>query len=140
MQSSSHAAARILLILGSSPPLQLLFGWKKKLHLFFQIEMLKRKKKDRGNSKYTSQGGRSSYFSFQRDIPKKDVKRNRNEDFISKSSFTVFGKSFQKVSVNIVSEASYVSILSGQKLIKNAKNGQFWRVLDNPRLAVNQYY
>ena len=34
----------------------------------------------------------------------------------------------QKVSFNNASEASYVYILSGQKLIKNAKNGPFWRV------------
>ena len=34
-------------------------------------------------------------------------------------------KSHQKVSLNIASEASYVYILSGRKLIKNAKNGQF---------------
>ena len=32
----------------------------------------------------------------------------------------------EKVSFNIASEASYVYILSGQKLIKNAKNGPFW--------------
>ena len=31
----------------------------------------------------------------------------------------------EKVSFNIASEASYVYILSGQKLIKNAKNGEF---------------
>ena len=31
----------------------------------------------------------------------------------------------EKVSFNIASEASYVYILSGQKLIKNAKNGPF---------------
>ena len=31
----------------------------------------------------------------------------------------------EKVSFNIVSEASYVYILSGQKLIKNAENGPF---------------
>ena len=34
----------------------------------------------------------------------------------------------EKVSFNIASEASYVYISNGQKLIKNAKNGQFWRV------------
>ena len=34
----------------------------------------------------------------------------------------------EKVSFNIASEASYVYILSGQKFIKNAKNGSFWRV------------
>ena len=37
----------------------------------------------------------------------------------------------EKVSFNIASEASYVYILSGQKLIKNAKNGpilaSFWK-------------
>ena len=31
----------------------------------------------------------------------------------------------EKISFNIASEASYVYILSGQKLIKNAKNGPF---------------
>ena len=45
-----------------------------------------------------------------------------------------------KVSVNIASEASYVYILSGQKLIKNAKNGRFWRVFENLKLAVKQCY
>ena len=30
----------------------------------------------------------------------------------------------------IASEASYVYILSGQKFIKNAKNGPFWRVFE----------
>ena len=35
------------------------------------------------------------------------------------------------VSFNIASEASYVYILSGQKLIENAKNGPFWRVFEN---------
>ena len=46
----------------------------------------------------------------------------------------------QKVSFNIASEASYVYILSGQKLIKNAKNGPFWRVFENLKLAVKQCY
>ena len=47
----------------------------------------------------------------------------------------------QKVSFNIASEANYVYILSGQKLIKNAKKtGQFWRVFENLKLAVKQYY
>ena len=32
---------------------------------------------------------------------------------------------------NIASEASYIYILSEQKFIKNAKNGQFWRVDEN---------
>ena len=32
-------------------------------------------------------------------------------------------KIIEKVSFNIASEASYVFILSGQKLIKNAENG-----------------
>ena len=46
----------------------------------------------------------------------------------------------EKVSFNIVREASYVYILSGQKLIENAKNGPFWRVFQNLKLAVKQCY
>ena len=46
----------------------------------------------------------------------------------------------EKVSFNIASEASYVYILSGQKLIKNAKDGQFQRVFENQKLAVKQCY
>ena len=46
----------------------------------------------------------------------------------------------EKVSFNIASEASYVYILSRQKFIKYAKNGQFWRVLENLLLAVKQCY
>ena len=37
-------------------------------------------------------------------------------------------------------EQSYIYILSGQKLIKNAKNGPFWRVFENLKLAVKQCY
>ena len=46
----------------------------------------------------------------------------------------------EKVSFNIASEASYIYNLSGQKLIKNAKNGPFWRVFENLKLAVKQCY
>ena len=46
----------------------------------------------------------------------------------------------EKVSFNIASEASYVYILSGQKLIKNAKIGPFWRVFENMKLAVKHCY
>ena len=46
----------------------------------------------------------------------------------------------EKVSFNIASEASYVYILSGQKCIKNAKNGPFSRVFENLKLAVKQCY
>ena len=46
----------------------------------------------------------------------------------------------EKVSFNIESEASYVYILSGEKLIKNAKNSPFWRVFENLKLAVKQSY
>ena len=49
-------------------------------------------------------------------------------------------KSQKKVSFEIDSEASYVYILSGQKLIKKAKNGPFWRVFENLKLAVKQCY
>ena len=38
----------------------------------------------------------------------------------------------EKVSLNIASEASYVHILSGQKLIKNAKNGKFLAIFWKP--------
>ncbi len=51
-----------------------------------------------------------------------------------------FCKSTEKVSFNIASEASYVYILSGQKSIKDAKNGPFWRVFENLMLAVKQCY
>ena len=44
----------------------------------------------------------------------------------------------EKVSYNIASEASYVYILSGQKFIKNAKNGPLWRVFEILTLAVIQ--
>ena len=44
----------------------------------------------------------------------------------------------EKVAFNIASEASYVFILSGQKFIKNAKNGQFWRDFENLKLTVKQ--
>ena len=37
----------------------------------------------------------------------------------------------QKVAFNIASEASYVYILSGQKFVKNAKNGSDWQVFEN---------
>ena len=49
-------------------------------------------------------------------------------------------KIFPKVVFNIASEASYVYILRGQKLIKNAKNGSIWRVFENMKLAVKQSY
>ena len=52
---------------------------------------------------------------------------------------TVFDNT-EIVSINIASEASYAYILSGQKLIKNAKNGPFWRVFENLKLAVKQCY
>ena len=46
----------------------------------------------------------------------------------------------EKVSFNIANEASYVYILSGQKLIKNGKNAPFWRVFEKLKLAVKQCY
>ena len=44
------------------------------------------------------------------------------------------------VSFKIASEASYIYILIGQKWIKKAKNGPFWRVFENLKLAVKQCY
>ena len=46
----------------------------------------------------------------------------------------------EKVAFNIASQASYVYILSGQKFIKNAKNGPSWRLFVNLKLAVKQFY
>ena len=46
----------------------------------------------------------------------------------------------EKVSFNIASEASYIYIFSGQKFIKNVKNGPFWRVFENLMLSVKQCY
>ena len=43
----------------------------------------------------------------------------------------------ERVSFNIASEASYVYILSEQKLIKNAKNGQFGEFLKTWSLRSN---
>ena len=48
--------------------------------------------------------------------------------------------SFLPLDFIYASEASYVYILGGQKLIKNAKNGPFWQVLENLKLAVKQCY
>ena len=53
--------------------------------------------------------------------------------------FTVFDN-HRKSLLQHASEASYVYILSGQKLIKNAKNSPFWRVFENLKLAVKQSY
>ena len=45
---------------------------------------------------------------------------------------TKLKKITKKVEFNIASEASNVNILSGQKFIKN---GRFWRVFENLKLA-----
>ena len=46
----------------------------------------------------------------------------------------------QKGVFNIASEANYIYILSGQKLIKNAKNGPFLPVFKKLKLDVKQCY
>ena len=51
-----------------------------------------------------------------------------NITLILKSTTTQCLKITKKVAFNNASEASFVYILSGQKFIKNAKNGPFWRV------------
>ena len=45
----------------------------------------------------------------------------------------------EKVSFNIASEARYVYISSGQKLIKNPKNGQFWQVFEKMSSSVTRH-
>ena len=42
--------------------------------------------------------------------------------------------------LNIASEASYIYILSGQKFIKNSKNGPLLRFFENLKLVVKQCY
>ena len=49
-------------------------------------------------------------------------------------------KTTEKVSLNIASEASYIHILSGQRLIENAKHGSFWLGFGNLKCAVKQRY
>ena len=49
-------------------------------------------------------------------------------------------KSAKKVAFNIAREASYVLILIGQKLIKNAKKWSIWRVFEHLKRAVKQWY
>ena len=44
----------------------------------------------------------------------------------------------EKVPFNIVSEASYIYILSGQKFTDNVKNGPIRRVFANIKFAVKQ--
>ena len=46
----------------------------------------------------------------------------------------------EKVAFNIASEASYVYTLSGQKFIKIAKIGSFWRVFEKLKLGVKQCF
>ena len=56
--------------------------------------------------------------------------------YVGTCKYTRCLKITEKVSFNIASEASYLYILSGQKLIKNGKDGPFWRVFGNLKLAV----
>ena len=46
----------------------------------------------------------------------------------------------EKISINIVSGASYVYILSGQKLIKNVKNGQFGRIFERIKCDILSHF
>ena len=57
---------------------------------------------------------------------------NKTENFFTFHCTTRCLKITEKVSFNIASEASYVYILSGQKLIKNAKNGPFLGSFSKP--------
>ena len=54
------------------------------------------------------------------------------------AGLTVFEN--HRKSLILASEVSYVYILSGQNFIENAKNGPFWRVFENLKLAVKQCY
>ena len=71
-------------------------------------------------------------FRWPQVIPHQGLQRQQQG---VQTSFTRCLKSIEKVSFNIASEASYVYILRGQKLIKNAKNAPFWQVFVNLKLA-----
>ena len=60
----------------------------------------------------------------------------RQQPHKTATSFTHSIWKSQKVSFNIASVTSYVYNLSGQKLIKNSKNGLFWQFFENLKLAV----
>ena len=49
-------------------------------------------------------------------------------------------KSHKKSHSMLRAKRGYIYILIGQKFIKNANNGLFWRVLENLKLAVKQCY
>ena len=84
----------------------------------------------------------SHYFVELQGNKKKMLKfwKAGNTEFTNK--FTVFENHRKSLiqQFNMASEASYVYILSEQKLIKNAKNCPFWQVFENPKLAVKQCY
>ena len=84
---------------------------------------------------------RLSFFILSLPVDFTEVKNPLEKShFQSIDMFSRCLKITDKVSFNIASEASYVYILSGQKLIKNAKNGPFWRVFENLKLAIKQCY
>ena len=65
---------------------------------------------------------------------------DKNYFLPDENQLTVFKNHRKSFKFNIGSEARYVYILRGQKYIKNAKNGPFWRVFENLKLAVKQCY
>ena len=58
-------------------------------------------------------------------MPNKEKREKKGRDFALCVKIT------EKVALNIASEASYIYNLSGQKLMKNAKNSQFGEFLTN---------
>ena len=58
-------------------------------------------------------------------------------DIKSRNDDTQRLKITEKVSIHVASEASYIYILSGQKFIKIAKNGQYDEFLKNRSLRSN---
>ena len=57
---------------------------------------------------------------------------NRTKQVLEQTQKAQCLKITEKVAFNI---ASYVYILSGQKFIKKAKNGPFWRVFEKPEVC-----
>ena len=69
----------------------------------------------------------SSFLGFE-GSEKKLVHSQNSWDKYRQLAIFILGTKFitEKVAFNMASEASYVYILSEQKFIKNAKNGQLW--------------
>ena len=86
----------------------------------------------RENSKNEKGKDRSEFHKF--DIMKRSVFRTQ------KNMFSWAHGVWKSQKKSLRAKRATVNILSGQKFIKNAKIGTFWRVFENLKLAVKQCY